>query len=324
MRRYLGKRAITAVISVLLVLVINFTIIRLAPGDPARLLVGTENPTAEQVELITKKYGLDQPVYMQFLKYLGNLLKGDMGVSYYTNEPVSKLIAEKLGYTALLTLTALVIAVVLGTWAGIACARHIGGKLDNFVASITYIIDGFPSFWLGLMLMLVFASILGILPYSGVMNIRESYTGMRRVLDVAEHMILPVSTLAILHFPYYFRISRSSMIQTLGEEYMTTLWVAGMPKKRIFRKYAFRNAILPTVTAVSIHMAYIVTGSALVEIVYSWPGMGSYVMQSISRRDYPVLMGIYLMLSVSVAVMMIVIDVLYAVLDPRISHATKN
>jgi len=324
MRRYLGKRTITAIISVLLVLVINFTIIRLAPGDPARLLVGTAAPSAEQVELITKKYGLDKPVYVQFLKYLGNLVRGDLGSSYYTNEPVAKLIGEKLGYTALLTLTALLIAVLLGTWAGISCARHIGGGLDNFVGSITYVIDGFPSFWLGLMLMLVFASVLGILPYSGIMNIRENYTGFRRVLDIAEHMVLPVATLAILHFPYYFRISRAAMIQTLGEEYMTTLWVAGMPKRRIFRKYAFRNAILPTVTAVSIHMAYIVTGSALVEIVFGWPGMGSYVMQSISRRDYPVLMGIYLMLSVSVAVMMIVIDLLYAVLDPRISHATRN
>lgn len=324
MRRYLGKRTITAVISVVLVLMINFAIIRLAPGDPARLLVGTENPTAEQVELITKKYGLDQPLHIQFLKYIDRLLHGDMGISYYTNEPVAQLIGAKLGYTALLTLTALVIAVLLGTWAGITCARHIGGKFDNFIASITYIIDGFPSFWLGLMLMLVFASVLKLLPYSGIVNIRESYTGFRRILDIAEHMVLPVSTLAILHFPYYFRISRASMIQTLGEEYMTTLWVAGMPQKRIFRKYAFRNAILPTVTAVSIHMAYVVTGAALVEIVYSWPGMGSYVMQSIARRDYPVLMGIYLMLSVSVAVMMIVIDILYAVLDPRISHANKN
>ncbi len=324
MRRYLGKRAITAIVSVLLVLVINFTIIRLAPGDPARLLVGTETPTAEQVELITKKYGLDQPLYVQFFKYISRLVQGDMGVSYYTNEPVTQLIGEKLGYTALLTLTALVIAVLLGTWAGITCARHIGGKLDTILSGITSIVNGFPSFWLGLMLMLVFAAILKVLPFSGIMNIRENYTGFRRILDIAEHMILPVSTLAILHFPYYFRISRASMIQTLGEEYMTTLWVAGMPQKRIFRKYAFRNAILPTITAVSIHMAYVVTGSALVEIVFAWPGMGSFVMQSISRRDYPVLMGIYLMLSVSVAVMMIVIDVLYAVLDPRISHANKN
>ena len=181
MRRYLGKRTITAIISVLLVLVINFTIIRLAPGDPARLLVGTEAPSAEQVELITKKYGLDKPVYVQFLKYLGNLVRGDLGSSYYTNEPVAKLIGEKLGYTALLTLTALLIAVLLGTWAA-SPARGHRRRLDNFVGSITYVIDGFPSFWLGLMLMLVFASVLGILPYSGIMNIRENYTGFRRVL----------------------------------------------------------------------------------------------------------------------------------------------
>jgi peptide/nickel transport system permease protein len=129
-----------------------------------------------------------------------------------------------------------------------------------------------------------------------------------------------VTTLTVLELPYFFRISRSAMIQTLGEDFIVTLRATGMREGKIFRRYVFRNAILPTVTAVSIFMAYAVTGSALVEIVFSWPGMGSYIMTSISRRDYPVLMGIYLMLSLSVAVVMIVVDLLYAMLDPRVSH----
>ena len=320
MRQYLGKRTITAVICVMLVLVINFALIRLAPGNPARLLVGTETPSEEQVQLITEKYGLDKPLPVQFLRYVGNLLRGDMGVSYYTNEPVSSLIAQRLGNTALLTLTSLALAVVLGVLMSIACVRRVGGKLDNFLTGITYFFDSFPSFWLGLMLMLVFASILKLLPYSGMIDVRQSYAGFRHVLDVAKHMILPVTTLTVLELPYFFRISRSAMIQTLGEDFIATLRATGMREGRIFRKYVFRNAILPTVTAVSIFMAYAVTGSALVEIVFSWPGMGSYIMTSISRRDYPVLMGIYLMLSLSVAVVMIAVDLLYAMLDPRVSH----
>lgn len=323
MRRYLGRRTITALVCVVLVLVINFALIHLAPGNPARLLVGTETPSEEQVQAITVKYGLDQPLPVQFLRYVGNLLRGDMGVSYYTNEPVAELIAGRLGNTALLTLTSLILAVLLGILMSIACVRRVGGKLDNFLSGITYFCDAFPSFWLGLMLMLVFASILRWLPFSGMIDVRQSYKGFGYALDVARHMVLPVMTLTILELPYFFRISRSAMIQTLGEDFIVTLRASGMSEKKIFRKYVFRNAILPTVTAVSIYMAYVVTGSALVEIVFSWPGMGSYIMTSISRRDYPVLMGIYLMLSMSVAVVMVAVDLLYATLDPRVSHKNR-
>jgi ABC-type dipeptide/oligopeptide/nickel transport systems, permease components len=323
MTRYLGKRAITAVVCVALVLVINFALIRLAPGNPARLLVGTETPTAEQVQLITEKYGLDKPLPVQFLVYVGNLLRGDLGVSYYTNEPVAQLIGEKLANTAILSLSGLFLSVLIGTLMGIVCARRVGGKLDNIFSGITYFVDSFPSFWLGLMLMLIFSVRLGVLPKAGMFNVREDFEGLRYALDVMKHMILPVGTLTILQIPYFFRISRSAMIQTMGEDFITTLRASGMPEGRIFRKYVFRNSILPTVTAVSIFMAYVVTGSALVEIVFSWPGMGSFVMTNISRRDYPVLMGIYLMLSISVAIVMIAVDVLYSFLDPRVSHGGR-
>lgn len=323
MFRYLGRRTITAIICVLLVLVLNFGLIHFAPGDPARLLVGTETPSAEQIEVITQKYGLDQPLPVQFFKYVSNLLKGDMGVSYYTNEPVSQLIGERLKYTLLLTVTGLVLAVVIGTLLGIYCSRKVGGWLDTIVSAIASLIDSFPSFWLGLMLILIFATNLKWLPFSGLVNIRENYQGWDRVLDIMKHMILPVSTLTLLNIPYFFRISRAAMVQAMGEDFITTLRATGMKEDRIMSKYVFRNAILPTVTAVSISMAYVVTGSALVEIVFSWPGMGSYIMTAISRRDYPVLMGIYLMLSITVAVVMIFIDIMYATLDPRVSYDNK-
>jgi|LSQX01.3.fsa_nt_gb peptide/nickel transport system permease protein len=323
MLRYLKRRTITAIVCVVLVLVINFALIHVAPGTPARLLVGTETPSEEQIAVVTEKYGLDKPLPVQFIQYLGNLLKGDMGVSYYTNEPVAQLIGERLPYTLLLTFTGLLLAVFTGTLLGILASRKVGGSIDTLFSTIASVLDSFPGFWLGLMLILVFATNLKWLPFSGLVSIRENYQGFARVLDIARHMILPVSTLTLISIPYFFRISRAAMIQAKGEDFITTLRATGMHEKMIMKKYVFRNAILPTVTAVSISMAYMVTGSALVEIVFSWPGMGSYIMTAISRRDYPVLLGIYLMLSISVAVVMILVDILYSALDPRVQYGER-
>lgn len=320
MSRYIRRRILTGILCIFVALCINFIIIHAAPGNPIRLLVGKDNPDPQLIAQLTQKYGLDQPKYVQFIKYVGNLLKGDMGVSIYTNESVADMIMQRMAPTAMLALTAVILAAVIGTIIGIFCARRVGTKLDAFMGSISYLFDSTPSFWLGLMLILIFASTLRILPTSGMIDMRADYEGFARVLDIMKHMILPVTALSLTLIPYYFRIARSSIIQVMGEDFITTLRATGMPEKRIFRKYIFRNAILPTITVLGIQMAYLVTGSAIVEIVFSWPGMGSFVMTAITRRDYPLLMGIYLVLSISVAVMMIVVDLLYSVLDPRIRH----
>lgn len=323
MSRYLKRRLLTGLLCIFAALCINFTLIHAAPGDPVRLLVGKDNIDPEFIAALNQKYGLDQPKIVQFGKYVGNLLKGDMGTSIYTNEPVSKMIVERLAPTAILALTAALLAAVIGTAIGIFCARRVGTKLDAIMGSVSYLFDSTPSFWLGLMLILIFASTLHILPTSGMIDMRADHEGFAKALDIMRHMVLPVSALTLTFIPYYFRIARSSIIQVMGEDFITTLRATGMPEKRIFRKYIFRNAILPTVTVFGIQMAYLVTGSAIVEIVFSWPGMGSFVMNAITRRDYPLLMGIYLVLSVSVAVMMIVVDLVYSALDPRISHESK-
>lgn len=320
MFRYLRKRTLTGILCIFVALCFNFAIIHAAPGNPIRLLVGKDNPDPQIIAELTVKYGLDQPKIVQFTKYVGNLLKGDMGTSIYTNEPVSKMIANRLLPTAILALTAAILAALLGTALGIFCARRVGTKLDTFMGSISYLFDSTPSFWLGLMLILIFSSTLHWLPTSGMLDMRADHEGFAKALDIMKHMILPVSAMTLTMLPYYFRIARASIIQVMGEDFITTLRATGMPESRIFRKYIFRNAILPTITVFGIQMAYLVTGSAIVEIVFSWPGMGSFVMTAITRRDYPLLMGIYLVLSICVAVMMIVVDLLYAAMDPRISH----
>ena len=320
MKRYVGKRVLTGILCVIMSLCINFAIIHAAPGNPIRLLAGSDSPSPEMVEALTEKYGLDQPVYIQFFRYVGNLLRGDMGNSIYTNEPVAKEIMDRLGPTILLALNASPLAVILGTMLGIFCARHVGSKLDMALGSVSYLFDSTPSFWLGLMLILVFASTLKILPTAGMVDLRADNTGLAYVLDVAKHLILPGLSLSLTLIPYYFRIARSSVIQVMNEDFIVTLRATGAPERDIFNHYVFRNAILPTVTVFGIQLAYLITGASIVEIVFAWPGLGSFMMTAISRRDYPLLMGIYLVMSICVAVMMIVVDVLYSALDPRISH----
>ena len=323
MVKYVGKRTMTGLLCIVMALCINFIIIHAAPGDPIRLLAGTDAATPEMIAALTEKYGLDQPVHIQFIRYAGNLLRGDMGTSIYTNEPVAKEIMDRLGPTILLALSASLTALLLGTMLGIFCARHVGSGLDMALGSVSYLFDSTPSFWLGLMLILVFASTLHILPTSGMVDLRGRYTGLAHALDVVRHLILPGMSLSLTLIPYYFRIARSSVIQVMNEDFITTLRATGMPEKDIFNKYVFRNAILPTVTIFGIQLAFLITAS-IVEIVFAWPGLGSFMMTAISRRDYPLLMGIYLIMSICVAVMMIVVDVLYSVLDPRISHDAER
>jgi peptide/nickel transport system permease protein len=317
---FISRRILTAILCIFAALCLNFIIIHAAPGDPVRILVGQDNPSPEVIEALTIKYGLDQPQYVQFFRYVGNLLRGDMGTSIYTGEPVSLMILRRMGPTALLALTAAVLAMVIGTAFGIFSGRRVGSKVDSAIGSISYLFDAMPGFWLGLMLILIFASSLHILPTAGMVDVRADHEGFLRALDILRHMALPVTTLTLTLIPYYMRISRAAVVQALGEDFITTLRAAGMPESKIYRTYVFRNAILPTITVFGIQMAYLVTGSAIVEIVFSWPGMGSFVMTAISRRDYPLLMGIYFILSISVAVMMIAVDLLYSAMDPRIRH----
>ncbi|MBB6637900.1 ABC transporter permease [Cohnella thailandensis] len=321
MGRYIGKRILTGALTVLAAIVLSFLLIHLAPGDPASILSGMDSPSPEMEEALRVKYGLDQPLLSQLWTYLKNLAQGDLGESISNSRPVAELIAERLGPTLLLSLTTAVLSLVLGTALGIYCARRAGSKLDAAMNGVSYLFDSMPGFWLGMMLILIFASSLKILPTAGMVDLRGGYTGFAHYMDVLKHLVLPGLTLTLISTPYFFRIARSSVIQVMSEDFITTLRATGMSESRIFNKYVFKNAILPTVTVFGITLAYIFTGVAVIEIVFSWPGMGSFMLKAIGNRDYPLLMGIYLILSISVAVCMIVVDVIYAFIDPRIRYS---
>ncbi|MBQ6493048.1 MAG: ABC transporter permease [Erysipelotrichaceae bacterium] len=318
MRKYILKRLGSGALVVLFSVLFNFVIIRLAPGDPTRLLAGKDNPSPETIAALRERFGLDKPLLEQFWIYFKQLLHGDFGYSYVSSLTVWELIRSRIVPTLLIAFTGAFLGLLIGTALGIIAARKKGSKFDMFMCSISYFFDSTPSFWLGLMMILLFASILKWFPTYGMYNVRQNYTGMAHVLDVAYHMVLPVTTLVLIDIPYYFRIARSSILQTMSEDFIMTLRATGMSEQKIFFKYVMRNAIIPTVTVFGITLAYMITGVAMIEIVFAWPGMGRLMLDSITKRDYPTLSAIYLLLSISVAVMTIVVDVVYAWIDPRI------
>lgn len=320
MRKYLCKRILSGIFIIFISLIISFTLIHTAPGDPITILAGQDNPSPEMVEALTQKYGLDKSLPAQFVDYIKALLKGDLGYSIISDEPVANLILEKVFPTLLLAMTGVLLAVLIGTSLGIYAARKKGSKFDVIANGISYVFDSTPGFWLGLMLILIFASTFKIFPTAGMVNLREEYTGLARVGDILYHLCLPLITVTLIQIPKFFRIARSSVIQIISEDFITTFKAVGMKESQIFKDYVFKNAILPTVTLFGISLAYVLGGIVIVEIVFAWPGMGRLLMDAIMKRDYPLLMGIYLVLAVSISVTMIVVDIVYAIIDPRIRY----
>ena len=228
------------------------------------------------------------------------------------------MITERIVPTLLLVLTAAILAVIIGTLMGMYAAKNEGSKIDVIFSGAAYIFNSMPAFWLGLILIIIFSSVLGLLPSYGMINTRDAHTGFDYILDVIVHMVLPVCTLVLVEIPIYFRIAKSSILQVTNEDFIVTLRATGMSERKIFNKYILRNAILPTITIFGISLAYLITGVALIETVFAWPGTGSLMLTAINQRDYPTLMGIYLIMSISVAVVMVLVDIVYATFDPRI------
>ena len=307
-------------IAVLVVFVFNFFIIRLAPGDPIKVLAGRDNPSQEMIDNLNEKYGLNDPIHVQLYSYSKNLLKGDFGDSILHTQPVKKLIADTMGPSLLLTLSGISLALIIGTAMGVYAARNQNSIVDIIFSGLSYIFNSMPSFWLGLMFIIIFATRLKVFPTSGMYDMRNSYQGFAYIKDVAYHLILPVSTLVLIQIPTYFKIAKSSVIQVMAEEYITTFKATGMSKKKIFNKYVFKNSILPVITVFGISLAYVVTGSSLVETIFAWPGMGRLMLAGIMGRDYPMIMAIYLILSIFIVIMMILTDLVYAYVDPRIRY----
>jgi peptide/nickel transport system permease protein len=320
--RYIARRLIEIPIVLFFVIIVNFTIIHLAPGDPATTLLGEFGfaggiPT-ENLQLIRAKWGLDKPLVEQLAIYVTTVARGDLGFSIAFNRPVLQLIFERIGATLLLLLIAELIAIGLGTLLGTFAARRHPSAVDTILSGTSITLHSVPVFWSGLMLVLVFAIRLRVLPTSGMSTAGLGGDVFSSTLDVARHLILPVLALVLYLTPVFLRVTRASVLEVANEDYVRTARSKGLSENVVFTRHALRNAILPTVTVASLWLGSALSGAVLTETVFAWPGIGRLLFESISLRDYPLLMGILIVSSMGVVVISFLADMLYIRLDPRI------
>ena len=311
---YTIRRLVGAVPLLLGVAVLSFLFMHFAPGGPDALFARNARMTAEQLEAIRHNMGLDQPGYVQLWRWVSNLARGDLGTSYSQYRPVSQVIWEVFPNTVLLMGSGLVIALVLSLVFGIAAARRPFGLFDNVTSFVSYFGLAMPVFWFGLMLQILFAVQLGWLPSAGM----SSPLG-GGPLDVARHLALPAFTIAIGSIAGWSRYIRSSTVEQLQQDYVRTARAKGIEENRVVAGHVLRNALIPFVTVVAIDVPLYLTGSVLTETVFSWPGMGRLFYDSLTVRDYPVLMGILILGAVLIVLGNLLADLLYGLLDPRIS-----
>ncbi|RUM99536.1 ABC transporter permease [Pseudaminobacter arsenicus] len=316
----LARNLLTSIVTVLAVIVFNFTLIHLAPGDPVTVMVGEMG--GGDPELITRlqqQYGLDRPFAEQLFTYVLSVLTGDLGFSFYYNMPVLDLILQRLPATLLLVVSALCLAIVIGTALGVVAAQRPRGILSHLITVIS--IAGFsaPVFWVGIVLIIGLASALPIFPTSGMRDVTNIGAGIwGDTVDVAYHLVLPAFTLATVYLAQYSRLARSSMLEVLSADYVRTARAKGLPERLVVYKHALRNAVLPVVTIAGLQFGQVVAGAVLVETVFAWPGLGRLAYESILRRDSPTMLGILLFSAVIVIVANIVTDMVYRMIDPRI------
>ena len=315
---YVIKRAFFAVVTVFVAVTINFVLFRAVPGTAVANVARVPGASPQLREEITKEFGLDKSKWEQYIIYIQQLARGNFGISFASQAPVRGEIAQALRNSLPMVLTGTAFAIVFGTLTGVIAAWRRGTAIDRGSVTVGLFFYSLPSMWLGLMLLLIFA---GTLPSGGRADpFIFNPTPWQHFVDVLQHMILPALTLGLVLFGEYTIVVRSSMLETLGEDYILTARAKGLSDPRIVRKHAFRNAMLPITTMIALSLGYIVAGSILVETVFSWPGIGKLTYDAVEQRDYPMLQGVFLVLTLSVVFANLVADLLYFRLDPRIKE----
>jgi peptide/nickel transport system permease protein len=320
--RWVVRRALAALGTLAFVVVFNFFLFRVLPGDPARNLTRNRQVPAEQVEALRRDFGLDQPLPQQFITYLGNLLRGEMGISFKFRAPVAEVIADRLWPTLLLVGTGILIASVVGVYLGIRSAWNRGGRFDTISSGVSLTLYSMPEFWLGLLLLAVFAvgmgPIPGLFPTGGLITPGVDPSSLEGILDIAHHLVLPVTTLALVFLAEYHLVMRSSLLDELNEDYLVTARAKGLRDADVRRHHAVPNAMLPTTTLIALNLGFVVSGAITIETVFSIPGLGLLTYEALRVPDYPLLQGLFLVFSVGVIVANFVADILYGRLDPRV------
>ena len=314
---YVIKRGFFALVTVFVAITINFFLFRVLPGTAVTDLSRVPHASPQLQHALTVEFGLDKPKWEQYLIYLKNLLHGNMGISFAYQQPVSHLLFADLKNTLPMVTVGTVAAIAVGVVTGVLSAWRRGSVPDHVSTNAAIFAYAFPTQWLGLMLLIIFA---GTLPAGGMSNpfLFGAEPFWQHLADVGQHMILPAATLMLTAYGSYTLVVRSSMLETLGEDYVLTARAKGLPPRRVVRRHAFRNALLPVVTLVALDLGYIVGGALLIEVIFSWPGIGLAMYDAIGQRDYPMLQGGFLILTVAVIFLNFAADLLYFRLDPRI------
>ncbi|HEX5178707.1 MAG TPA: ABC transporter permease [Gemmatimonadaceae bacterium] len=303
MGTFLLRRLLLAIPTLAGVLVVVFALLYIAPGDPVMEMVG-ERADSATIAQLRRQLHLDEPRPKQFAAYATGVLRGDLGTSFITGRPIARDIAERFPKTLELACAAMLLAVVLGISVGVLTAAYPGGWLDRLTLAFTYLGISFPVYWVGLILILVFAMILRWLPPSGTGGLA--------------FLVLPAFALGTRSIAFQARMTRSSMLEVLGSDYIRTARAKGLPRLAVLGRHALRNALIPVVTVIGLDFGSYLTGSILTETVFSWPGLGRYVVNAIGKRDLPAIQGSILFLSVVFVIVNIIADGAYAAVDPRV------
>jgi peptide/nickel transport system permease protein len=315
----LRRNAVAAVPTILAIVVLNFFLLRLAPGDAADVLAGESGAATEELmRQLRTRFGLDLPVLVQLKNYLLGLAQGSLGFSPRYNMPVTDLILQRLPVTVALMATALVIAFVIGVTAGYVMALFAGRWPDRALSLLALLLYSLPGFWVGLMLIVAFSVKLGWLPSGGSETIASGLTGVDLLLDRLRHLVLPATTLALFYVAIYARLTRASVLEVSELDFVRTARAKGVGGAGLALRHILRNALIPVTTMAGIHVGGVLGGAVVVETVFTWPGMGRLAFEAVQRRDFAVLLGVLFLSSIVVIVVNMLVDMLQAWLDPRI------
>jgi peptide/nickel transport system permease protein len=314
--RYLARRLGFAVLMLVGVSLVLFTLMHLAPGGPEAVLVGGDF-SQEVAAQVRHRLGLDRPLHLQYAAWALAALGGDLGRSFKTGDLVSTLIWDRLGPTLQLTGGALCLALVVAVPLGVLAAVRRDSVWDSLASAVSLFGVSFPSFWLGIMLILLFSEALRLLPPSGL----SEYGREGDLAERLRHAVLPTLTLALIQMAAFMRFTRASLLQTLGQDYVRTARAKGVPGPRVIWRHAFRNALIPVVTVIGLSLPTLVGGAVLTETVFAWPGIGRLAVGAVFERDYPIIMGVNLLVATIVIAANLVTDLAYCLVDPRITYA---
>jgi peptide/nickel transport system permease protein len=321
--RYFIRRAVFVLPLIIAIITINFILVHIAPGDPLSYIVGTEYVSPEYLQRLRSEYGLDRPLWEQYWIYISKVLVFDLGQSYRYREPVINVIMERIPATLLLMLVSISWATIAGIIIGVKAALNYGRRIDNLASMLATISVSIPTFWLGIILIILFGSFSRLLPTQGMVspsNIGAKEITPEIIIDVLWHLVLPGITLGTVYLGIYIRSVRSLLVDELGKDYVLLALAKGLNRTHILWRYAFRVASPSIIALVGLNLGTMLAGATLTETVFAWPGMGRLIYESAIARDYPVVLGIFIFISISVILANLIVDIVNATLDPRVRY----